>query len=437
MRTGALLSPLHHPGFRLLVAGQLSSNVGDAFYAVALPWYVLSGGAGPLLLGTVLAAYGIPRTALLFFGGHASDRWGPWTVMLAVDGMRAVGVAVLAAAAAGGPPDPALLLPVAAVLGAGEGLFLPGSFSIVPSLVPDHDLQPANALAQGGTQLSLMLGPALGGIVIASLGPAPAFAVDAASFLISAATLVGVRASHLRAIGASPAGGLSEPATTQGLAGAEVPAGPSLLTMLRSERILQIMLLVTLAANLGSGGFSAVALPDLAHGPFHAGAAGYGALLACLGGGALFGTVAAGQMGRLRRPALLATAAFGAESLAMGLAPYLGGVVEAGAALAALGVLNGLGNLITITAFQRWAPPDLLGRLMGLLMLSSMGVFPVSVVLAGWVCRSLGPAPFFPLAGAALGLAVLAALSQSSWRSFGADAPPPDPALGQGEPGSC
>jgi hypothetical protein len=56
---------------------------------VALPWYVLANHGGPLLLGTVLAAYGIPRTALLAVGGHASDRWRPWTVMMSSDVVRA------------------------------------------------------------------------------------------------------------------------------------------------------------------------------------------------------------------------------------------------------------------------------------------------------------------------------------------------------------
>ena len=65
--------------------GQVTSNVGDACYAVALPWYVLAGHGGTVLLGTVLAAYGIPRTALIMVGGYASDRWRPQTVMLATD----------------------------------------------------------------------------------------------------------------------------------------------------------------------------------------------------------------------------------------------------------------------------------------------------------------------------------------------------------------
>ena len=118
------LAPLRHRGFRRLAAGQLASNVGDACYAVALPWYVLAEHGGALLLGTVLVAYGVPRTVLLMAGGHASDRWRPWTVMMSTDAMRALGVGALAAAAALGParshhdrPPDRLTLPRRAICG--------------------------------------------------------------------------------------------------------------------------------------------------------------------------------------------------------------------------------------------------------------------------------------------------------------------------------
>ncbi len=102
MRTPRGFAPLRHRGFRLLAAGQLASNLGDACYAVALPWYVLAGHGGPLLLATVVAAYGVPRTALVAIGGYAADRWRPWTVMMAADSVRALAVAALAAVAASG-----------------------------------------------------------------------------------------------------------------------------------------------------------------------------------------------------------------------------------------------------------------------------------------------------------------------------------------------
>jgi hypothetical protein len=105
-------------------------------------------------------------------------------------------------------------------------------------------------------------------------------------------------------------------------------------------------------------------------------------------------------------------------------APYLGSLLADGAALAAFGFLNGLGNVIMITLFQRWAPPELLGRLMGLLMLASFGNFPVSVALGAVVVHDLGPASFFPIAAAVTAAAILAGLSQRSWRNLGAAGEP-------------
>jgi MFS family permease len=126
------LAPLRHRDFRLLAGGQLASNIGDALYAVALPWYVLSAHGGALLLGTVLAVYGVTRGVALALGGSASDRWRPWSMMMSADLVRLVAVGALAVVADVGRPQLALLAPIAVVLGVGDGLFLPGSFSIVP-----------------------------------------------------------------------------------------------------------------------------------------------------------------------------------------------------------------------------------------------------------------------------------------------------------------
>jgi MFS family permease len=406
------LTPLRHREFRFLAAGQLTSNVGDAFSGVALPWYVLAAHGGTVLLGTVLVAYGLPRTVLLVVGGQASDRWRPWTVMMGSDTVRALAIAALAVAAFTGPPRAAVLVPIAVVIGAGEGLFLPGSFAIVPALVPDADLQAANALMSGGTQLATLIGPAVGGVVVTLVGSASAFAVDAASFVVSALALTAIRQRRLSAT-PPPLPVTKQPRVT-------------LWSMLRTERVAQMMVLVTVAANLGDGGVSSIALPALAHGPLRASAAGYGGLIAAFAGGALLGTVIAAQARQVRRPAVAAATAYIGQAVFLGVAPYLGGTVAVGAALAGFGILNAFGNVLMITAYQRWAPPELLGRVTGLLMLSAFGIYPVSVALATLVVRDLGPAPFFPMAGVALVAALVAGLCQRDWRHLGR--PQPEPA---------
>jgi predicted MFS family arabinose efflux permease len=380
MRAPRALAPLRHRSFRLLTAGQVTSNVGDACYAVALPWYVLAGHGSAVLLGTVLAAYGIPRTALIAVGGYASDRWRPQTVMMATDVVRALAIAGLAVAAGLGPARAAVLVPIAVVLGAGEGLFLPGSFSIIPRLLPGEDLQAGNALASSGTQLATLAGPAIGGALVAFGGTSLAFALDAASFAVSAVTLAGLRgvprasASKPSASEASASASNATESAGTALSGAEMASAShaegasatadtagrpaTLRAIFRSEHVLYVILVVNIAANIGSGGMSDVALPALAHGPLHAGAGGYGALLAAFGGGALLGTIVAGQAYRSRRPVIAASLAFLVDAACMGVAPYLGSTLAIGAAMAGLGVANGFGNVMTITAFQQWAPPQ-------------------------------------------------------------------------------
>jgi hypothetical protein len=131
----------------------------------------------------------------------------------------------------------------------------------------------------------------------------------------------------------------------------------------------------------------------------------------------------AARTGKLRRPTVVAVGGFVVQAAAMCVIPYLGGEVGAGAALLVFGLCNGLGNAILFTAGQRWTPPYVLGRVMGLMMMCMFGSYPLSVVLAGLVVRHTGASLFFPIAGVVTGLAFLAGLSQQEYRAFGTKKP--------------
>jgi MFS family permease len=412
------LAPLRHRSLRLLVAGQAASNMGDACYAVALPWYVLGAHGGITLLGTVLVAYGVPRTGLITVGGWASDRWGSRTVMLVSDMTRAVAVAGLAAAAGLGPARAGALIPIAVVLGAGEGLFLPASYSVVPSLVPDEDLQAANALATGGTQLAALAGPAIGGALVALASPSLAFALDAASFAVSAVSLARLRAAPPVSASADAPAVDAESAT-------------STFALLRSERVLQVTLLLVIMLNIGIGGAIEVALPALAHGSLHSGAGGYGLILAAIGGGTLLGALVAGQSRQPRRPGVTALLAFQVGAACILAAPFTGSTAGVAVAMAGDAMVTGFGNVFVLAAFQRWAPPALLGRAMGVVILGVFGVSPVAVALGALFTREFGPTSFFLFAAATLTGAIAYGLSQKSWRELGV----PQAAASEAEPG--
>jgi len=467
--------PLANADFRLLSSGQLTSTIGDFCYAVALPWLILSTHGGPVLLGTVLACYGVPRTVLIPVGGILADKVGPRTVMLAADIARCVLVTALAVLAARRTDSLAMLGPIAALLGAGEGVFLPASYTIMPAILESDQLQAGNALSTAMVQTGSLAGPVLGGLLASTAGPVPAFTVDAASFATSAAALALISTRRRPAptadpgepgersmaeeraagsapgvadpagtvpagpdpagpdpagpdpAGADPAG--TEPAVAAAAAGpvpaaqtarAAEQAAPSVWALLRRSRLLQTIVAVCVAANLASGGTFEVALPALAHERF--GAAGYGALIACFGAGAVIGTLAASRASGLRRQVFIACGAFLIEGAAICLVPFLGGLAGACAAILLVAICNGFGNIVVITLIQQWAPGHLLGRVMSLVMLASMGSFPASVAVSGVLVRHLGPAPFFPVAGIVLAVSVLGALSQREFRDFGVTA---------------
>jgi MFS family permease len=432
--------PLGVPAFRLLTAGQLTSTVGDLCYAVALPWLVLSNHGSAAQLGIVLACYGIPRAVLTVPGGSLADRFGPRLVMLGSDAARCALTAVFAVLAANHVSSLAALAPVAAVLGGCAALFLPASGALMPTLVDAGQLPTANALYTGALQFGMLLGPVIGGVLVAVTGPTAAFGVDAATYLVSAGTLalMAMPAIARKSAGRESAGRDSADRDSVGRESAgrgSAGTGPSaddgvarepanIWSLLRQARILQIILTVSVTANFALTGITEVALPALAHARF--GADGYGAVLTCLAAGSLGGTLIAARAGRRGRPSLVLGTALVVAAVAIGVAPFLGGLPGLAGAMLVFGLALGIDNVLAITMLQRWAPPAMLGRVMGLIMLAAAGTFPLSAAVAGLLTRHLGPTPLFPIAGALLAVAVLGGLAHREFRDFGAIVQPED-----------
>src|SRR6266567_1174342 len=122
---GGMLHPFTVRNFTLLFSGQTVSIIGDALYAVALPWLILTTGGSAQELGLVLTAYGIPLAASMLVGGWLSDRLRPRRVMLIADAVRLLLVA--------------LLTVIAVPLGAFGGAFLPASQAILPETLSPED----------------------------------------------------------------------------------------------------------------------------------------------------------------------------------------------------------------------------------------------------------------------------------------------------------
>ena len=192
------LGALQEPRFRLLWGAQSLSSIGDSMMLVAVPFAALQIGGSPTAVGLVFAANLVPRIALMLVGGVWADRVPRQHVMIAADLVRGVGQAGGAFVLLTGVAELWQLALIAAVHGSGAAFFLPASTGLVPETVTAPRLQQANALIGLSRNVFAVAGPALAGLIVHAFGPGWAYAIDAATFGLSAVLLVRLPVTTLR-----------------------------------------------------------------------------------------------------------------------------------------------------------------------------------------------------------------------------------------------
>ena len=184
-KEGTIRSALGSPSFRSLLAGLAVSQVGDWLYNLALVTLVYQRTGSALWAGAATAARVIPMVALGPVGGVIADRFGRREVMIVSDLARLVLMAALALVAAARLP--VLLAPALAALATAAGTpYLPCVAAVTPKLVRQADLPGANAARSAVTAIGVIVGPALGGVLLLAGSPAVAFAVNAVTFGVAA-----------------------------------------------------------------------------------------------------------------------------------------------------------------------------------------------------------------------------------------------------------
>jgi MFS family permease len=392
------LAPLSQPAFRAYWLGRTVSMFGNTLAPVAVAFGVLHIGGDAGDLGLVLAARGVPQVLLLLFGGVISDRYSRQRLLVIACVLSGLVQAVAAGLLISGAATVAILAVVEAVHGAVSAFTLPALAGVVPLVVPREQWQQANALASAGRTGAIMLGPALGGVIVATAGAGWGLAVDAATFILAAAGF-----SRLRL-----------PATGRA-------AGSTTLRDLRegwqefaSRTWLWVVVLAFSALNaLYAGGWMTLG-PVIAAGTI--GPQGWGFALASMAIGMLVGTllllriswdhpVRAGMAG-----ALLIAIPIGT----LGLSPSLGVLL-----LAAF--LGGIGfDLFSITwetAMQEHIPADRLSRVFSYDMLGSFVAIPVGQIAAGAAAEAFDPRSVALAASAAyIAIGTAALLTPSVWK---------------------
>jgi MFS family permease len=395
-----LWQPLANRNFRLLAIGETVSNFGDQFYFVALPWLTLQLTGSPLDLGVVLMIVAIPRAILMVVGGALSDRLSPRTVMLISNLLRAGLTAILATLVATQSTQLWHLYLLALSFGVIEGFFSPAAEAIVPTLVSEADLVASNILGQSANQIILLIGPALAGAVIAATDVSIAFVVDALSFVVSTIALFLIQ--QRKTIPASVAMSAPAAASCCATVAEPLPVAPvanestgyaswSLtddisagLKYTWQNKPLRALIISLSIYNFLFVGPLQVGIFALAQERFsNSGAIALGITISAWGAGGLIGTLLPQWISQLPRLGKLMLMLASVQGLGMISMSTVSSWPLASIVSAILGGCSSFFLLVATTWLQKRTPPEILGRVMGVGLLASVGVAPFSYALAG------------------------------------------------------
>jgi hypothetical protein len=405
-----LWAPARIPSFRLLWLGQSFSLLGDGFSYIAFSWITLSLTRSTLTLGYVLALQAVPRALLTLVGGSLSDKWSTRRLMMFSSWARAVVMTAVAVVGLSNALSIPMLFVAAAAFGAVDAFFQPARSSILPAVVEKDMLPPANALLGVGSRISAVLGPAVGGVVVAVSNANYAFLVDGVCFALCG--LCVSRVALLPGSGTADAGVPDAPASAATSGPAAAPPKDTLLSRIRAglthawaDPRIRTMLAVDTAVTFCYAGPFTVGFADLAKFQLQGGSTTLGLLNGGLAGGAMLGGLVGGMLSGRPRVGLLVAALAGWLAVGMTLLGVVHNVVAAVVTVLAMGFAIGFQGVFGLSWIQRNIHGQVLSRVISVDMVLGYAAAPVSLVLAGGLAQARTELMF---AGTAVILAVTA-----------------------------
>ena len=357
----ALLSRV--PSFRLLALANFGSGVGTWLAFVALTVDVWDRTESGVWVAALLIADFLPVIAIGLLAGPLVDRLSRRRLMVASDLVRCVVFLALPFA-----DRPGTIVALAAVAGFATGFFRPAVYAGLPNLVEEHELPSANALVQSIEALTTIVGPLLGGLLVAATNADVAYVINAVTFLFSAALLVRIPAGLLQAARAATAGHWRD-----------LRDGFSLIW---SARALMTVMLAWNVGMLGNAGVN-VAEIKLAKDSFGAGDFGFGLLVGSAGLGIALGSLSAGSWIERRSSAVVYGVGLALMAVGIGVAAAAPNVWVAAPAVAVSGAGNGIALVCNALFVQRGAPDAMRGRVFTVLMSSNYAVLLIGMLAAG------------------------------------------------------
>jgi predicted MFS family arabinose efflux permease len=360
---------LHSRPFRLYFAGQVASASGTFVQQTAIGWLILRLTGSAAELGLVLAVGGIPSLLFGPWGGTVADRVSLRKLLIVTQTVSGVLAGVLWALAVAGKSSVAAIVAISVASGVVGIVDSPARQAFVSSLVNPEDL--ASAISLNGVVMNSarVVGPALAGVLIVTIGTTPCFAVNALSFLAVIAALVILRPLRPPARGRATGG---------------VRAG---LRYAASRQ--QLWLPLAMMALVGLLAFNfPVILPVLASRTFHGNGGTYGLLSTMLSVGSVAGSLGVGLIRHPRRQYLVAAAlAFGVFLAATAGAPD---IALASIALLATGAAAFCFVTLCSTTLQLHSSPAYRGRIMALWVYVYLGTTPIGSTITGAIISAAG-----------------------------------------------
>lgn len=362
-------------GFTRLFTASVVSNLGDGILLGALPLLTAGLTRDPVAVSAVTAFTWLPWLLFSLPAGVIVDRVDRRRLMVAMDVVRALVVATLAAMVALDLATLPLLFGLAFAMGTAETLFDNGAQTILPALVPAASLARANGrLFAAEVTANQFVGPPLGSALFVAAAAVP-FGIDAATFAVSGLLLATLPGSYR-------AGATADRKSLRH----DIAAG---LRWLWSHRVIRSF---AIGAALLNVTFTAAAslLVLFAQDELGIGDSGFGVLLAAMAVGSTAGSLlAGGVVDRLgpRRAVLVAVTLMGVMLGAVATAPH---PVITGALLAAVGFGQMVWNVVAVSYRQRVVPDGLLGRVNSVYRLIAFGSFPLGAVTGGLIAESAG-----------------------------------------------
>jgi MFS family permease len=385
---GGALAALRHRNFRLFYFGQLLSLTGTWVQSTAQGWLVLELTDSALLLGMVTAAGSLPVLLFTLYAGVVADRMDKRRIIIAAQAAAAVLALALATLTGTGRVTVAWIMVLVFLLGTANAFEIPTRQSFFVELVGQDDLTNAIALNSTAFSATRVVGPAVAGALLGSVGIAACFYLNSVSYLAVLAGLLAIRLPPFR-----------RPERTASTL-ENLREG---FAFIRDDRVVRTLVLIIAALSVFAFPY-AMLLPVFARDVLHVGAQGLGWLLAASGAGALAGGITLSVLaGRVRRGPLVLGASF-AFALAVAAFAASRSFPMSLLLLAAAGFCMILNNASVNALLQSLVPNRLRGRVMSVYVFMFLGMTPVGSLQAGAVARWAG-AP----AALGIGAALLAA----------------------------